>query len=58
MSNIVLVTGASSGMGRATVELLAKKDFIVYAATRDIKTFKDLSDSNIIPVELDLTKHR
>ncbi|MBS4069532.1 MAG: SDR family oxidoreductase [Sulfurimonas sp.] len=58
MSNIVLVTGASSGMGRATVELLAKKDFIVYAATRDIKTFIDLNDSNIIPVELDLTNQQ
>ena len=56
MSNIVLITGSSSGMGRAAVDLLSTKGFVVYAGTRDVEEFKNLKNSNIIPIELDLTK--
>jgi len=41
-------------MGRATAEFLAKNDFIVYAATRDIKNLQDINQKNLIPITLDV----
>ncbi|WP_366755886.1 SDR family oxidoreductase [Sulfurimonas sp.] len=52
---MVLVTGASSGMGRATAEYLSKHDFIVYAGTRSVEKLQDLKHKNIIPIHLDIT---
>lgn len=54
MSNIVLITGAASGMGRAAANYLSANGFIVYAGTRDVENFKDDNNKNIIPVKLDL----
>lgn len=56
MSKVVLITGASSGMGRAAAELLSDRGFIVYAATRSTEEFKDNENKNIVPIEIDLTK--
>ena len=56
MSKVVLVTGASSGMGRAAAVMLAKSGFTVYAATRNVKELEGIAYSNLIPVELDLTQ--
>ncbi|QPH38705.1 SDR family NAD(P)-dependent oxidoreductase [Pedobacter endophyticus] len=39
---ITLVTGASSGMGKATAKLLAQSDYTVYATARRIEKMKDL----------------
>jgi short-subunit dehydrogenase len=55
IKKIVLITGASSGMGRATAIYLAKNNFLVYAGTRDIKKLQDLKYKNIIPLDLDIT---
>jgi len=55
IKKIVLITGASSGMGRATAEFLSRNDFIVYAGTRDIEKLQDLKQKNIIPISLDIT---
>ncbi len=52
---IVLITGASSGMGRATVAYLARRDFIVYAGTRTPEKLFDIQTKNIRPIKLDIT---
>lgn len=53
----VLVTGANSGIGRTTTELLAKSGFFVYAGARKDE---DLAALNTIPnvqaIRLDVTK--
>jgi len=52
---VVLITGASSGMGRTTVLALAKQGFIVYAGTRTPEKLFDIQSENIRPVKLDIT---
>lgn len=49
MGKIVLITGASSGFGKATAELLSSKGYIVYGTSR-----KEMSDSNIHFIVMDV----
>ena len=53
---IVLLTGASAGIGKATAELLMKKGVIVYGASRSgCEQQKDeVSHGEIIPVKMDV----
>ena len=50
----VLITGASSGMGRATALFLAQKGFYVYAGSRTPQKLEDLHP-DIEPILLDIT---
>lgn len=53
----VLVTGASSGIGRSIAETLAKKGAFVYAGARKAQDIKELSAiKNIMGIRLDVTK--
>lgn len=53
----ILVTGASTGIGRATAELLAKNGFFVYAGARKAEDIQALSAiENIEGIRLDVTK--
>lgn len=53
----VLVTGASTGLGRATAELLAKEGFFVYACARKEADLKALDAiDNVQAIRLDVTK--
>ena len=52
---VVLITGASSGMGRATVLYLAKQGFIIYAGTRTPQKLFDIQSETIRPIKLDIT---
>ena len=52
----VLITGASSGIGRKTAELLASKGFFVYAGARKEEDMKELDAiDNVQAVRLDVT---
>ena len=51
---IALVTGASSGIGRATARLLAKNDYYVFAAARRMPRLEQLRSEHIEPVRLDV----
>jgi NAD(P)-dependent dehydrogenase (short-subunit alcohol dehydrogenase family) len=55
--NAVLVTGASSGIGAASVAALAKHEFIVYAGVRNDADAQRLRQShpNVRPLMLDVT---
>ena len=52
MKKVILVTGASSGLGLATASALAAQGHTVYGASRNVKKIKDLSFN---PVEMDVT---
>ncbi len=49
-----VVTGAYGGMGKATVELLTKKGFTVFALDRRVQN----STANVIPIEVDVTSEQ
>ena len=44
--NIALITGCSSGIGRALCEEYLSKGFYVYASARNIHSLEDLADNN------------
>jgi len=55
LQKVALITGASSGMGRATALFLSQNGFIVYGATRNPQKLQELKSENLIPIELDIT---
>lgn len=52
---IALVTGATSGIGRAFVETLLNKNYIVYGIGRDFSK-NIIENKNFIPISCDLRK--
>lgn len=57
-SSCVLVTGASSGLGEATVKVLANAGFQVFAGVRSVRDVKRAAShsSSVTPVMLDVRK--
>ena len=52
----ILITGANSGIGRATAEYLSSREFHVYAGARDNDSLEQLATiPNVTPVKLDVT---
>lgn len=55
MSQVVLITGATSGMGELSASTLANAGYKVYAGTRNINNL-DSSNKNITNIYIDVTK--
>jgi NAD(P)-dependent dehydrogenase (short-subunit alcohol dehydrogenase family) len=51
-----LVTGASSGMGKATAKKLLEKGYTVYVAARRVDQMRDLEELGAIVLAMDITK--
>lgn len=52
---IAIVTGASSGIGRVTAQLLADSSYYVFAAARRMHRLEEIRSDNIEPIQLDVT---
>ena len=58
MSNnqVVLITGASSGMGKETAKKLIEEGYTVYAAARRVEKMEELRELGGIPLKMNVTK--
>lgn len=56
-STVVLVTGASSGMGKAFAKALLAEGFVVYAVARRLEQMTDLAALGAITLKMDITNH-
>lgn len=56
MKKIILITGASSGIGKATAEKLIQDGHKVYVAARRLEKMADLETKGAIALQMDITK--
>ncbi len=54
-SEVVLVTGASSGIGKAIVDRLVTKGHVVYGVARRVEKMKDLEEKGAKTLRMDIT---
>src|SRR3954454_1384930 len=54
-SKAVLITGCSTGIGRATAERLASRGHTVYASARKLESIRDLEAAGCRTLALDVT---
>lgn len=52
---VILLTGASSGIGFDTARMLARQGHIVYGAARRVERMEELKTDGVIPLALDVT---
>lgn len=54
-SKVILITGASSGIGYDTAAALAKQGHKVYAAARRMEKMNPLRQQGVVPIKMDVT---
>lgn len=57
MKKVIIITGASSGIGKSTALQLIQEGHIVYGVARRIEKMKDLVDAGGKAVAIDVTDH-
>mgnify|MGYP003393385548 CR=1 FL=1 len=57
MKKIALITGASSGMGKATAIKLLEAGYIVYGAARRVERMADLKERGVQVISMDVTNN-
>ena len=50
--NVVLITGASSGIGRATAEVLASRGYRVFGTARDPANVTPITGVELLPLDV------
>ena len=55
MTKVILVTGASSGIGFDAAEAFAQQGHRVYAAARRVERMEPLKECGVVPLQMDVT---
>jgi len=55
MKKVVLITGASSGIGKETAKILVEKGFTVYGAARRVEKMAELKEAGVKLLSMDVT---